>query len=453
MKKYKILIVEDDKDMGDNCHKLFRRSGYQSAVTYSGKKALEIISKDGEIGIVLSDLKMPGMDGIELLKEIKSREPHIDVIIMTGFGTIHNAVQAIKIGATDYITKPFDKDELLNAVGRIIEAKKLKAEVSLLRHELQDKYGSENIIAKSKKMREVLKQVSFAARSDSPVLILGESGTGKELIAKAIHYGSERAKGPFVPVNCGALPKDLIESELFGHKKGAYTGADRENLGLFRSADKGTILLDEIAEMPRETQVKLLRVLQEKRIRPVGYPREIPIDVRIVSATNRNLKEALAEGFLRKDLYFRISVLVIQIPPLRERVEDIPFLADHFVHRFGKAFNRQIGVIERDAVHILKKYDWPGNVRELKNLIEGLFVMGIDRRIAAPDVEEILGKVGQELAVDSELSQEVGTLSSLEQMAIEKALIAAKGNKSKAAAILGISRTRLYKKLELHKLE
>lgn len=452
MKDFKILIVEDDRDMADNCHKLFKRAGYDSIVTHSGKEALKVISRDHAIQIVLSDLKMPGMDGIELLQKIRDMKPEMKIIIMTGYGTIKNAVLAIKIGATDYITKPFNKDELLNAVNKIIEAQALKVEVSQLRSELQGQYGFGNIIGKSKKMVEMLKQASFAALSDSAVLIVGESGTGKELVAKAIHYRSPRAKAPFVPVNCGALPKDLIESELFGHKKGAYTGASRENLGLFRTADEGTIFLDEIAEMPKETQVKLLRVLQEKRIRPVGDAREIPIDVRVVSATNRNLKEALETELLRKDLYYRLSVVVIEIPPLRERIEDIPFLASFFVDKFRKAFKREVAGITPTAMNILMQYRWPGNVRELENFVEGLFVMGMRDKITASDVRPILKRKEKHSEVTA-APDGVSTLSNAERQAIENALRAAHGNKSKAAAILGISRTRLYKKLELYELK
>ncbi|MFQ5638581.1 MAG: sigma-54-dependent transcriptional regulator [bacterium] len=454
MKEIKILVVEDDRDMADKCHKLFKRSGYQSLASYSGSEALKIISNDETIGIVLADLKMPKMDGIELLRRIKALRPEIEVIIMTGYGTIQNAVQSIKIGAADYITKPFNKDELLNIVDKIFKAQRLKMEVLQLRSELHDKYGFKNIIGKSKKMAGVLKQASFAAQSDSAALILGESGTGKDLIAKAIHYGSSRAQAPFVPVNCGALPKDLIESELFGHTKGAYTGANRETMGLFRSANKGTIFLDEVVEMPKETQVKLLRVLQEKRIRSVGDTREIPIDVRVISATNRVLSDALEKELLRKDLYYRLSVVVIEIPPLRERVEDIPFLVGHFVDKFKKVFRRDIEGVNKNAVNIMMEYSWPGNIRELENVIERLFVMGIRDRIKASDVTEILKRKDDKANTTTlEVDESTTTLGDAERQVIERALKAARGNKSKAAAILGISRTRLYKKLQLYNLE
>lgn len=453
MKDIKILIVEDDRDMANKCHQLFARSGYQSLVAHSGSEALDLISNDDAIGVVLTDLKMPKMDGIELLKRIKDSKPKIEVIIMTGYGTIQNAVQAIKIGATDYIAKPFSKDEILNIVSKTIESRKLKMEVLQLRSELHDKYGFKNIIGKSKKMAEVLRQASFVAQSDSSVLILGESGTGKEVMAKAIHYSSSRAKGPFLPVNCGALPKDLIESELFGHKKGAYTGASKASQGLFRAADKGTIFLDEIVEMPIETQVKLLRALQEKQIRPLGDTKEIPINVRVISATNRNVFEALDKELLRKDLYYRLSVVVIEIPPLRERVQDIPFLVAFFVDRFKKAFNRDVVGIENQALDILMRYNWPGNVRELENFIEGLFVMGFKGRIRARDISEILQRRSTDLPTIPTANQSVVTLGDAERQTIEKALKASGGNKSKTAVLLGISRTRLYKKLELYNLK
>ncbi|MFQ5603975.1 MAG: sigma-54-dependent transcriptional regulator [bacterium] len=453
MNDFKILIVEDDRDMADNCFKLFKRNKFDALVAYSAQEALDILSRNGPVSIVLTDLKMPVMDGIELLKRIKQQSPETDVIVMTGYGTIQNAVQAIKIGASDYITKPFNKDELLHVIKKIIESRQLRGEVAQLRTQLKEKYGFDNIIGKSKQMLDIFTQGLHAARSDSSVLIIGESGTGKELIARAIHQNSRRSAAPFVPVNCGALPKELIESELFGHKKGAFTGADKSTPGLFRSAHKGTIFLDEIAEMPKEVQVILLRVLQEMVIRPVGDTREIPIDVRVVSATNRQIEQALEQGQLRQDLFYRISVVVITIPPLRERQTDIPFLVRHFIEKFNRVFHRKIQGIERPAVNILMEYAWPGNVRELENFIEGLYVMGIEKIIRLEDVRAILKrevKPSAQLVVSGDT---VSTLSRTERNAVEQALIAAKGNKSKAAALLGISRTRLYKKLELYNIK
>ncbi len=452
MQEDKILVVEDDKDMANKCQKLFTRSAYNARVCYSAAEALGILNEDSTIRIVLTDLKMPGIDGIELLRRIKARYPHVEVVVMTGYGTIQSAVEAIKLGASDYITKPFNKDELLNVVRKIIETQKLKAEVVQLRSSLQGRFGFDEIIGNSEKMATILKRAFSAAQSDSSILILGESGTGKELVARAIHKASKRAAGPFVPVNCGALPKDLIESELFGHKKGSYTGADSDTLGLFRSAQTGTIFLDEIAEMPNETQVALLRVLQERRIRPVGAAAEIDVDVRVVSATNRKIAEAITDGLLRNDLFYRISVVVIEIPPIRDRVEDIPLLVDAFIRKFNRIFDRQVECADGAALQILSQYSWPGNVRELENLIEGLFAMGIHSRIKASDVREIQRRESPALTIPKD-SQPVNSLSAVERQAVVAALEATDGNKSKAALILGISRTRLYKKMELYGLK
>ncbi|MBI4640350.1 MAG: sigma-54-dependent Fis family transcriptional regulator, partial [Candidatus Tectomicrobia bacterium] len=359
----KILIVEDDPDMADSCQKLFRRAGFAAEVVSSGTEALRAVERDNSVRIILTDLRMPEMDGVELLQRAKKHDPSLDVLIMTGYGTIQSAVQAIKIGATDYITKPFDKDELLQAVKKIVKMQKLQQEVSRLRSELQTKYRFDNIIGQSQKMKEVFEKMAAAAENDFPVLITGESGTGKELVAKAIHYSGLRSKGPFVPVNCGALPRDLIESELFGHKRGSFTGAINDAPGLFRSAREGTIFLDEIAEMSHDTQAKLLRALQEKRIRPVGEAKEVPVDIRIMAATNLDIKKALEDGTLREDLYYRLSVITINLPSLRERIDDLPLLVHHFIDKLNTLYKREIKGIEDGALNLLMEYSWPGNIR------------------------------------------------------------------------------------------
>lgn len=457
MKPIKILIVEDDKEMADSCRRLFKRSGIATAIAYSGLDAINMIGKDNGIDIVLADLRMPEMDGITLLKRIKKQDPSIEVIIMTGYGTISNAVQAIKLGASDYITKPFNKDELINAVNKIIEKRCLRKQVLSLRSELQQRYTFENIIGKSKGMINVYESIKAAAQNDSSVLIAGESGTGKELVARAIHYGGRRANGPFVPVNCGALPKELIESEFFGHKKGAFTSADYNTEGLFRTAEGGTIFLDEIAEMHNDTQVKLLRVLQDKRVRPVGGTEEFPVDVRVISATNRSLSEIFEKKALRDDLYYRISVITINIPPLRERQEDIPLFVQHYINKFNSIFKGNVNGIERKALDILMEYPWPGNVRELENIIEGIFAMGVEEKIMVKDIPKRVKDAlsapylpAKKEAVDP---AKIFSLKETERSLIERAMRACKGNKSKAAKRLGISRTRLYKRLELYGLK
>ena len=443
----KILIVEDDVDMAEACRRIFRKAGLEADAVYGAQEGLDLLAKDPSYSIVLTDLRMPRMDGTELLQRIKKDYPQIDVIMMTAYGTIQNAIQAMKIGATDYITKPFDKQELLKAVDQILEARRLKGEIHRLRGELQQAFSFPNLIGRGPAMQRVFSLIQAATRNDSPVLVLGESGTGKEVVARAIHYSGPRSAKPFVPVNCSAIPQGLIESELFGHRRGAFTGASSTTLGLIRSADGGTLFLDEFAEMPNDTQAKLLRVIQDRMVRPVGDVGELRVDVRIVAATNRNVDEALADGSLRQDLYYRLAVIRIEIPPLRARPDDIPFLVQHFIEKFGRIFsNRLVGVDPR-ALEALQRYRWPGNVRQLENLIESLFAMGIEGRIKLEDLPEAI-RSEEEAAVGADEGEGVpAPLSEAERAAVEKALRACDGNKSRAAAMLRISRTRLYRKI------
>ena len=451
----KILIVEDDKDMSETCARVLSRAGYEPTVCDSGFAALNILSQDENIRLVLTDLKMQGMDGIELLRQIKTQFPLVEVIIMTGHGTIANAVEAIKHGAADYITKPFDKDELLTVVEKIIKMHSLEEEIERLHKELKDKYSFSNIIGRSRKMRDVFERIVAASRIDSTVLITGDSGTGKELVARAIHFHGNRNTGPFIAVNCGALPRELIESELFGHKKGAFTGASSDAEGLFKAAVGGTIFLDEFAEMSKDTQVKLLRALQYKKIRPVGGTDEFDIDIRLVAATNQNLETALKDGLLRDDLYYRLSVITIHLPPLRERQEDIPILTQHFINKFNGVFSRTILSIDSESLECLSAYHWPGNVRELENVIEGIFALGTSDTIRISDLPtRIRGQ--RKIIIPTPAANSANILSDgpalslrdAEKLAVENAMRTSKGNKSKAAQILGISRTRLYHKLE-----
>lgn len=441
----RILIVEDDVDMAEACRRIFRKAGIEADAVYGAEEALDILSRDSNYGIVLTDLRMPRMDGAELLQRIKSDYPQIDVIMMTGYGTIQNAIQAMKIGATDYITKPFDRDELLRAVNQIFESHQLRGEVARLRGELKQAFSFPNLIGRGSSMQEVFSRIQAASRNESSVLVLGESGTGKEVVARAIHYNGQRSSGPFVPVNCSAIPSGLIESELFGHKRGSFTGASATTLGLVRSADGGTLFLDEFADMPIETQAKLLRVIQERQVRPVGDVAEVNVDVRFIAATNRAVETALSEGALRQDLYYRLAVIKIDLPPLRERTEDIPFLVQHFIEKFGKLFPNRITGVDPQALAVLQRHSWPGNVRQLENLIESLFAMGLDGQVRVEDLPESIRH-------ETEMSESVGTsapsaLSDAERIAIERALKACEGNKSKAASMLKISRTRLYRKI------
>ncbi len=444
----RVLIVEDDRTMAEALVQLLERQGYATRAVESAEKALELLEKDPDYHVVLTDLVLPGMDGMKLLTRIKETYPDIEVVIMTGYGTIRSAVEAMKLGASDYITKPFDKDELLKVLGRIFKMKRLEQEVEELRSEIARSASFQGMVGKSKAMQEVFLKVSAAANTDAPVLIIGESGTGKELVARAIHNLSYRRQGPFVPVNCGALPKDLVESELFGYKKGAFTGAMTDSIGLFRAADGGTLFLDEIVEMSQEAQVKLLRAIEDKRIRPLGGTREIPVDVRILAATNRDIQKALDEGQFREDLFFRF-VMHIEIPPLRERKEDIPILLEHFIQKFNRIYRRQVEGVEPEALEVLMSYPWPGNVRELENTVEGLYVLGLRRIIRVTDLPlHIRKRADLGVAPTGAMS-----IRELEKETILRALKMAGGNKSKAAKILGISRNRLYRKLKAYGLE
>ncbi|KKM15964.1 hypothetical protein LCGC14_1690620 [marine sediment metagenome] len=443
-----VLVVEDDAAMRDSCAKLFRLEGYQVAEAPSAAEALKEIARRDDIDVVLTDLKMPGMDGVTLLKEIKRLAPDVDVVLMTGYGSIQSAVEAIKHGAADYITKPFDTNELLMTVGKIVQLSGLREEVSRLRSELRRKYRFDNIIGSSECMQAVYKRIEAARNSNSSVLICGDSGTGKELVAKAIHYDGLRAEGPFVPINCAAIPRDLIESELFGHKRGAFTGAVSDSAGLFWAANGGTLFLDEILDMPYATQAKLLRALQEKRIRRIGDAQERPIDVRVIASTNQDVQRAIRDSTFREDLYYRLSVIRIDVPPLCERREDIPALVRHFIDTFNETFDRTVNGISDEALDILTRHDWPGNVRELEGAVEHAFAVGKSHVIQAGELSIHLaarpGPGGHDVKFQ--------TLTEAERDLLVQAMTAADGNKAMAARLLGISRPRLYKMIERHRL-
>ncbi len=449
-----ILVVEDDTAMRQSCAKLFRLEGYGVVEASSGADALDHIKEQGDIDIVLTDIKMPGMDGMTLLKEIKSLDSGIVVVLMTGYGSIKSAIEAMKHGASDYITKPFDTNELLMTIGKIVRLSSLQDEVSRLQTELRDKYRFENIVGTSPGMMLVYEKIEAARKADSTVFICGESGTGKELVAKAIHYNGLRANKPFVPVNCAAIPRELIESELFGHKKGAFTGAFSDSAGLFRSAEGGTIFLDDILGMPYGSQAKLLRALQEKRIRPIGGAKEVPVDVRVIATTNRDVDKAIGNNEFREDLYYRLSVIRIELPPLRTRIDDIPVLVGHFIAKFNSVFQRTVKGISKDALEILTRCQWPGNVRELEGAIENIFAIGDSETIHKSDLPAY---IAERIDVDSHTPSAdkaaVSTLFEAERELLVRALRVASGNKTRAAQILGISRPRLYKMMHRHGVE
>jgi DNA-binding NtrC family response regulator len=437
--------------MRQTCAKLFHLEGYAVSEASSAADALEQITGRGDIDIVLTDIKMPGMDGLALLKEIKALNPKIAVVVMTGYGSIKNAVEAMKHGATDYITKPFDTNELLMTIGKIVQLSGLQEEVSRLQSELRDKYRFDNIVGVSSGIRVVYERIEAARKTDSTVLICGESGTGKELVAKAIHYNGPRASKPFVPVNCAAMPKELIESELFGHKKGAFTGAISDSSGLFRSAKGGTLFLDEIIEMPYGSQAKLLRALQEMRIRPVGGVEEVPISARVIASTNQDVEKAIGNKKFREDLFYRISVIRITLPPLRDRLDDIPLLARHFISKLNDVFERTVKGIGNDALDLLACYRWPGNVRELESAIEHAFAFGNSDVIYKFDLPAyITQRVNASKHKTLEERTEVLTMLEAERKLLVQALKVSGGNKTRAAKLLGISRPRLYKMMQRH---
>jgi len=448
-RRFKVLLVDDDTEFVGILSELLERSGYAVVQSYSGKEALEKAREDQDIDLALVDLVMPLMDGYTLLEKLRDLMPELPVIMVTGQGTVQNVVEAIKLGAKDFVTKPFDKDVLLNKIDAIRNTRELEDRVDNLKDLLSDKYGFDNIVSSSKAMRLVFEKASAGAGSNAPVFIVGETGTGKELMAKAIHLKSERAEKPFIAVNCGAIPKELLESELFGYRKGAFTGAVRDHEGLFLAADKGTIFLDEIGEMPKDLQVRMLRVLEEYKVRPIGYTNEIPLDVRVIAASNHSIED-LKTKYLREDLFFRLAVIVIELPPLRERRTDIPLLLDYFLKRFNAKYGKKVGGFSEEAYSALYSYDFPGNIRELENLIESIVAVIPPGKtlITEKDLKNHL-LWSQPRASEHQLL----SLDKLEKFALEQALRESGGNKSKAADMLGISRDTLYRKLKLFSLE
>lgn len=449
MHKCNVLVVDDDEELVNAVKELLERKGYEVNTAFSGKEAIEKMSSFPQICAALLDLVMPMMDGFTLLDKVKENHPETNAIIITGHGTVPNAVEAIKRGAMDFITKPFDKDLLLKKLEVIKKTHELENRITELKGLLSEKYGFEQIISSSRAMGGVFEKATAAARTDASVFIVGETGTGKELLAKAIHLKSDRSNQPFIAVNCAAIPKELMESELFGYKKGSFTGAMKDHDGLFMAANMGTIFLDEIGEMPRDLQVKILRVLEEHKIRPIGYTSEIPVNIRIIAASNRSI-EQLKNTYLREDLFFRLAVVVIELPPLRERREDIPLLTQYFITKFNEKYSRNIKGVTEGVFTSLYRYHFPGNIRELENLIEGIIA------ISPPEKETITEKDLKTHLLWQETKPSEHTLLSLEKLerfALGQALRESKGNKSKASEILGISRDTLYRKLKQFGME
>jgi DNA-binding NtrC family response regulator len=374
MSKAKILVVDDEEIVLKSCRKILERGGHQVSTSLSGQEAFDLMEKE-PFDIVITDMKMPGIDGIEVLKKVREKYPDVVVIMITGYSTVQSAVQAMKLGAFDYIPKPFTPDEVLVVIEKAMEKKSLIHENIYLRKELEAKYGFDNIIGNSTRMQDVYKLIRKVAPTDSTVLIRGESGTGKELIARAIHFNSPRKKRPFVPVDCGVLAQELLESELFGHVKGSFTGAIVTKPGLFEIADGGSIFLDEIGDTSPNFQSKLLRIIQEREFTPVGGVKPKKVDLRFIVATNKDLEKLVEEKQFREDLFYRLNVVSITIPSLKERKDDIPLLAYHFLRKYDKEMNKNIKSISVDAMNMLNAYSWPGNVRQLENVIERAIVM------------------------------------------------------------------------------
>ena len=442
-----VLVVEDDDAMRELLVEELGDAGYRVRAAPGGHPGLEL-ARSERMDLVITDLRMPDLDGFDLIRDVGALPDPPHILMITAFGSIETAIKAVKLGAYDYITKPFEIEELLLLVGKTLGERSLRRQVARLQREVERQYGFENVIARSEAMKEVLGLVARIAGSTASVLITGESGTGKELIARAIHYNSPRTKAPFVAVNLAAVPETLIESELFGHKRGAFTDARADRLGLFAEADTGSIFLDEIGELALPLQAKLLRVLQEHELRPLGATKTQRIDVRVIAATNRNLETMLADGSFREDLYYRLNVIQVDLPPLRARPEDIVPLADHFLTAIGAKQDppRRFSVAP-DAQQILLGYGWPGNVRELHNVLERGVALARGDEIGADDLP---GHVRERKPGDF-LAAAVArrmTMADLEREYIARVLEDEGGNKTRAAQRLGLDRKTLYRKLE-----
>jgi DNA-binding NtrC family response regulator len=441
---HKILIVDDEKNTREGLKWALESQAEQVFLAPDGEQALLLLGNQ-PVDLVLSDLKMPKMDGMELLQHVRDEYPETEFVMLTGHGTVETAVEAMKLGAFDYLMKPVNLEELGMLISRVFEQRELKRENEHLRREVNERYGFDNIIGSSPAMERVFQMVRQVAPTRASVLVQGETGTGKELIARAIHYNSPRKNKPFVAVNCGALSQSLLESELFGHEKGSFTGAVKQRAGRFEAADKGTIFLDEIGEISPEFQVKLLRVLQEQEFERVGGGKPIKVDVRVIAATNRDLKKEVDAGRFREDLFYRLNVIRIDIPPLRERPEDIPLLVHHYLQHFNKEHGREL-TISPKAMSLLQAFKWPGNVRQLRTMIESVCILTPGKEITPRQLPD---DVRQDPEAGPQLRLTVGmTVRDAERELIRATLAEHNGNKAKAARILGLGRKTLYRKLE-----
>jgi nitrogen regulation protein NR(I) len=464
-----ILIIDDDDSVRDALGSFLKEHDFTVTMAASGQEGLEML-KEEKIDVFLVDLVMPGMGGLEVLRHVVEMNITTPAIIITAFGTVQTAVDAMKSGAFDYVTKPFVLDELLIIIDRAINVSKLRKENIQLRKQLKRKYNFEGLIGDGIQMQKVYELIEKVADTDTTILITGRSGTGKEMIAKTTHFNSSRSSKPFVPLNCAAIPRELLESELFGHEKGAFTGAVMTRAGRFELANEGTLFLDEIGELDPSLQVKLLRVLQEREFERVGGVKTIKVDVRIIAATNRDLDKAAKEGKFREDLFYRLNVIPLHIPALKDRYEDIPLLVDHFIHKFSKKRKREPLKIAPEVMECFMRYRWPGNVRELENLIERLTILVTDNTAKLSDLPEKFQEAAGDIAKDAHMLKtpesavtdmdipDAGVnlnslIDNMEKKLILRALEKTHGVKNKAAELLGLNRTTLIEKLKKKNIE
>jgi DNA-binding NtrC family response regulator len=443
---HNVLVVDDDEEMCRLIAEVLRKEGVSVVSSADSQQAAKILRKE-EFDVIVTDLQMKGLKGTDLLEEAVKASPLTPVIIITAFGTIESAIQAMKMGAFDYVTKPFEMEELVLVVKKAIENRALKKEVLRLRKEVATRFDFHQLIGKSPPMQKLYDLIERISDISSNVLVTGESGTGKELIAKAIHYTGVRKEKSFVALNCAAIPETLLESELFGYKKGAFTDAKSDKKGLLFEADQGTLFLDEITEMPLSLQAKLLRVIEEKEVRPLGDTNAYSVEVRIISTSNRNIETLIQEHRFRKDLYYRLNVIDIQVPSLQERREDIPLLIQNFVNRFSQQLKKEITGVSDETLRVLFSYSWPGNVRELENVIQRAIALSRHEVILPEDLPfSVLYETDKDILKNA--VQEKYTLDQMEKEYIRRILVEAGGNRTKACEILGVNRKTLYRKLQ-----
>lgn len=451
--KERVLIIDDEWSIRDVLSGILTAEGLDVSTAANGAEGIDLLSRE-TFNLVITDLRMPKADGIAVLRHIQQHNPECLGIVATAYGSVESAIEALRAGAFDYITKPFHIDEIRHLIRRAVEYRGLKKENTELRRQLQRNYRLQNIVGKSPAMKRLFDLIQTVADSDSTVLILGGSGTGKELVAKAIHYSSRRTSGPLVAVNCAAIPEDLLESELFGHVRGAFTGAVSDRAGRFQLANGGTIFLDEIGDMTPKLQVKVLRVLQEQEFEPVGATKTVKVNVRVLAATNQDLEERVRQGLFREDLYYRLNVIPVMLPSLKERTEDIPLLLQHFIERFNKENNSHLTRFTEESIAILQKYDWPGNVRELENLVERMSVLIREGEVAPEDLPEKFQRSSITESPNGVVNFPTSgvdlnkLVDEYETRLILKALELSNGVKNRAASLLNIKRTTLVEKLK-----